>query len=318
MQSLLVQLQYELKHFNVKNNSIQSVFIGGGTPSTVDPILFKPLFDLIKPMLQKNIEITTEANPNSATKEWIKGMKSLGVNRISFGVQSFNNEKLKMLGRAHNKESAIQAIKNAKELGIENISLDLIYATNMDTNELLQNDLDIAFSLPINHLSAYSLTIEEGTVFQNFPEKAKEKEDQTIWFLKQIQKKGFEQYEISNFGTYKSKHNLGYWRLENYIGLGAGAVGFLDNKRFYPTKSIEDYIQDPLNISIENIKQEDRLFEQFFLGMRSSVGIKASLLNDKQKEKAIILIEENKLYIKDNIYFNNNYLIADELALFLE
>ncbi|HEX5670860.1 MAG TPA: radical SAM family heme chaperone HemW, partial [Sulfuricurvum sp.] len=197
MDALGIQLEYELKRFNVNSsNLIETVFIGGGTPSTVDPKLYIPIFDRIRPYLQKNAEITSEANPNSATKEWLRGMRELGVNRISFGVQSFDDEKLKKLGRAHNTQHAIEAIKNASIIGYEHLSLDLIYGVQGDTKNLLKSDIAQAFSLPIDHISLYALTIEEDTAFEKSPEMANEELDLTQWLFDEISTRGFDQYEI--------------------------------------------------------------------------------------------------------------------------
>ena len=317
MHALLVQLKYELQRFDTKKESIETIFIGGGTPSTIEPELYKPIFKLIKPYLNKNIEITSEANPNSATKEWLLGMHSLGVNRISFGVQSFNQEKLRLLNRAHSAQDARKAILDAKDIGFKNISLDLIYATYGDTKELLENDLKIASSLPINHLSAYALTIEEGTPFESKPNMSKETLELTTWFFDKISTLGFKQYEISNFGTYQSIHNLGYWKYADYIGLGSGAVGKLNLKRFYPTAIIENYIIDPLSIKIEKLSLEDKKIEQIFLGLRSCVGIDIAILNSDEQKRATILLDEKKLFLKNDTIYNYEYLLADEIALFL-
>jgi len=316
MKALAVQLQYELSRFSVKNKEIETVFIGGGTPSTVEPKLYKALFDTLKPFLAKNIEITSEANPNSATKQWLEGMYKLGVNRISFGVQSFNKEKLRLLNRAHSKEDAISAILNAQKIGYKNLSLDLIYATLGDTKELLQNDLDEAFKLPINHLSAYALTIEEGTPFENKPHMAKETIELTEWVFEKIKLK-FKQYEISNFGSYKSTHNLGYWEYRDYIGLGSGAVGKLGLQRFYPNPNLELYIENPLDIKVEKLNEEDKKIEQIFLGLRSCIGIEKNILNDNELQKAQLLVNEEKLILKSDTFYNPNYLLADEIALFI-
>ena len=243
-------------------------------------------------------------------------MFELGVNRISFGVQSFDTNKLKLLNRSHSKEDAIDSINNAKEIGFQNLSLDLIYATLGDSKELLQNDLKEAFKLPINHLSAYALTIEEGTVFESKPHMSKETLTLTKWFFTQIKQK-FEQYEISNFGSYKSKHNLGYWKYEDYIGSGSGAVGKLDLKRFYPDTNLEKYIQNPLNIRVENLSEEDKKIEQLFLGLRSSVGIDKNILNKSELKNTLILVKEKKLILLDGTFYNTNYLLADEIALFI-
>ncbi|WP_324171246.1 radical SAM family heme chaperone HemW [Sulfurimonas sp.] len=317
MKALLLQLKHELKKFNAKEKKITTIFIGGGTPSTISTNLYEPLFHLINPYLSKDVEITSEANPNSANLEWLEEMYKLGVNRISFGVQSFNNKKLKLLNRTHNKSDAIKSIQNAKKVGFKNISLDLIYATLGDTKELLQKDLKIAFSLPVNHLSAYALTIEEGTPFESKPQMSKENLELTSWLFEEIKLNGFEQYEISNFGTYKSTHNLGYWKYEDYIGLGSGAVGKLSHKRFYPTVILEDYIKSPLQAREEELSQEDIRIEKIFLGFRSCVGVKMDILSNYEQERANILVQEKKLSLKNKILYNFEYLLADELALFL-
>ena len=317
MEALHTQLEFELKRFNAKELQIESLFIGGGTPSTVSPKLYENIFKTIKPYLTCNAEVTTEANPNSATKEWLKGMYKLGVNRISFGVQSFNKEKLKLLNRAHTDIQAKEAIVNANEIGFTNISLDLIYATAGDTKELLLNDLESAFSLPINHLSAYALTIEEGTSFESKPHMSKEKIELTEWFFTNIESYGFKQYEISNFGSYQSIHNLGYWQYKDYIGLGSGAVGKLGLNRFYPTSNLENYINNPLDINTEVLSKEDKKIECIFLGLRSSVGININVLNTDELKKAKLLVDENKLIYKNDTFYNINYLLADEIALFI-
>jgi oxygen-independent coproporphyrinogen-3 oxidase len=302
----------------VQPDSIETIFIGGGTPSTIDPALYEPVFKTIAPYLKKGAEITSEANPNSATQSWLEEMKALGVNRISFGVQSFNNEKLKMLGRAHHRDDAIRAITEASEAGFEHISLDLIYATASDTQEILEQDLQKAFSLPIDHLSAYALTIEEGTVFEKRPEVAKEKLELTTSFFTAIKERGFKQYEISNFGTYRSKHNLGYWKYKPYLGIGAGAVGCINEIREYPHKNIEAYIADPLYITSEALTQEEIKSERIFLGLRSIVGVDAALLNTKELQRAQLLVDETKLTCKNGVFYNTDYLLSDEIALFIE
>ena len=317
MIALKTQLQDELQRFNAKEQSIETVFIGGGTPSTVSPELYAPIFELLKPFLHDNLEITSEANPNSATEEWLEGMKNLGVNRISFGVQSFNKEKLKILNRAHSPEQAITAINEAYHVGFKNISLDLIYATLGDTKELLLHDINTAFELPINHISAYALTIEEGTAFESKPQMSAEQLSLTSWIFQTIQERGFKQYEISNFGTYNSAHNLGYWTYKDYMGVGCGAVGKLKNQRFYPSSILEEYIKNPCEVKIETLSEEDIKIEKIFLGLRSSVGISASLLDKQELERANLLVDEKKLFKKKDVFYNEDYLLADEIALFI-
>ena len=317
MEALLKQLRYELQRFDVKEKRIETLFIGGGTPSTVPVKLYEKVFELLRPFLKEDAEITTEANPNSATKEWLKGMKKLGVNRVSFGVQSFNNEKLKFLNRAHDSKEALRAVHDAKEVGIQNISIDIIYATALDTKELLENDLKTAFSLPVNHISAYALTIEEGTFFEKTPEAANEKLSLTNFLFERIKEKGFEQYEISNFGKYKSRHNLGYWQYKNYIGAGAGAVGCKNGMRLYPHTDIDAYIKNPLHVKEEILSDEDQKTEKLFLGLRSIVGVDENILTPDELKRADLLVEEKKLYKNGNKLYNHDYLLSDEIALFI-
>ncbi len=317
MQAINKQLQSELSIFKPAKKSIKSLFIGGGTPSTIKPQLYKNFFNLIKPFLQTDAEITTEANPNSASLSWLEGMKKLGVNRISFGVQSFDDDKLKFLGRNHDKKTAISAIKNASKSGFENISLDLIYGTSKDSKSLLAEDLKIAKSLPINHISAYSLTIEENTTFFKTPNVARDSLSLAKFFTQKIIKEGFLQYEISNFGIYQSKHNIGYWAQDDYIGIGAGAVGFLKNRRFYPHKDIERYISDPMYKKTENLSQDALHVEAIFLGLRSKLGVELNTFTPQELKNIDILLQESRLEKKGDKIYNRDYFLSDELTLFI-
>ena len=317
MKALHKQLSFELERFEAKEKSIKTLFIGGGTPSTVSPELYRPIFELLKPYLQKDAEITTEANPNSATKVWLEGMKDLGVNRVSFGVQSFNENKLKELNRAHTPKQAKESIITAKDIGFKHLSLDLIYNYKNDTKALLSNDIKQAFELPIDHISAYELTIEDGTKFSSTPEVRQEDENLAFFVADEIKKRGFTHYEISNFGTYQSRHNKGYWELENYIGAGAGAVGFLKDTRYYPQTNIDSYINDPLNTKEEHLTSDELLTEKIFLGLRSCIGIEKSILSDKMIKNARLLCQEKKLRCNDTHFYNDNFFLSDELVLFI-
>ena len=316
MQALYRQLSYELERFDVQPGSIETLFIGGGTPSTIDPELYKPVFELITPYLAEDAEMTTEANPNSASESWLRGMKALGINRISFGVQSFDAEKLKALNRAHSPKEAVEAIEAAKRLGLKHLSLDLIYNFQRDSKELLLSDIDQAFSLPIDHISAYELTIEAGTHFAKQPGKRQEDEALARFVVQSIRERGFTQYEISNFGSYQSRHNKGYWRLKNYIGAGAGAVGFLKNRRYYPQTDIDAYIADPLKIKEEYLTADELLTEKIFLGLRSDIGVKKALLTSAMRSRAEELLNE-KLTFTNGTYYNMDFFLADEIALYL-
>jgi len=182
---------------------------------------------------------------------------------------------------------------------------------------LLESDIKQAFELPVDHISAYELTIEDGTKFSSTPEVAQEDENLAFFVSEEIRKRGFKAYEISNFGTYQSSHNKGYWELENYIGAGAGAVGFLRDTRFYPQTDIERYISDPLNITEEHLTADELLTEKIFLGLRSCIGIDKSILSDAMIQNAQFLCAEGKLKCNETHFYNENFFLSDELVLFI-
>jgi len=310
-------LMWQLENFNISKNSVETLFIGGGTPSVASYKHYKTIFETLKNYLTDNCEITIEANPNSATKDWLKGIKELGVNRVSFGVQSFNNQKLKELNRAHNSKDAILAVNNANKVGFKDISIDIIYDFYLDTKELLLNDINYAFNLPINHISTYELTIEKATEFNNKPEVKANKESFNFLVRDEIIKRGFNWYEVSNYGNYKSKHNIGYWKHNNYLGVGAGAVGFIDNFRYYPHTNVDKFIKEPFFYKKEFLTKDDILTEKIFLGFRSLVGVDINILDKNMINRANFLVKESKLEFKDNRYFNRDYFLSDELALFI-
>jgi oxygen-independent coproporphyrinogen III oxidase len=321
MNALKLQLRNNLDNYVIKHNKkIETVFIGGGTPSTIKPVEYEEIFEMIKPYLEEFAEITTEANPNSASLEWLQSMKNLGVNRVSFGVQSFDNDKLKFLGRAHNSNSAIKAIQNANSIGFKGINCDIIYGVQNDTLESMKKDFDTAFSLPITHLSAYSLTIEEGTKFFDRSSVKIDDEELSYKIFDYINTKGFHQYEISNFAKNKeseSKHNYGYWQHKEYLGVGAGAVGYVNHNRYYPSKSLEEYIKNPLGCELEEIDENDIKTEKILLGFRCLNGVEISLFNEQELKKIDDLVNYDKVYIENDKVFNKNFLLSDELALYI-
>ncbi len=317
MEALAQHLAHELERFEATPGNIETLFIGGGTPSTVDPMLYEPIFELLSPYLQNDAEITTEANPNSASKSWLLGMRELGVNRVSFGVQSFDTAKLKALNRAHSPAQAVEAVQTAHALGFAHLSLDLIYNYQGDSESLLAADIAQAFALPVDHISAYELTIEAGTHFAKRPTVRQENDDLAFFVAEQIRQRGFAHYEISNFGDYQSHHNKGYWELKDYIGAGAGAVGFFKNRRFYPQEGIEAYIADPLAVRQELLDEDALRTERLFLGLRSNVGVPKTILTDDMHQRAALLCSEQKLNEDANRYYNPNFFLSDELALYI-
>ncbi len=307
-------------YFNLKLSKfekVNSIFIGGGTPSTLNYMNYYNIMEYIKKQANDNVEITIEINP-SVKKEWINEMIELGVNRFSMGVQSFNEEKLKFLGRNHTKKKAIDIIEylNNKEV---RFGIDLIYDTKLDSKSLLEKDLEYIKSFEIKHISAYSLIIENKTKFENKHNYKLNDDNMAFWLNDRLLDIGLNPYEVSNYAkdeTYHSIHNLGYWSKKNYLGFGAGAIGSTDNKRYYNEKDIEKYIKNQSIENIEILNKEDEILESIFLGLRSIVGVDINLI--KNKHKIDILIEEDKIYKKGNKIYNKNFFLADEIALYLD
>lgn len=319
MKALNIQLKHDLENY-CKDKTLETVFIGGGTPSTIKIEDYEETFKILENYIDKNTEITSESNPNSATKDWLQGMKNYGVNRISFGVQSFQENKLKELNRAHNAKSAITAIQNASCIGFDSINCDIIYGFKTDTFDNLKEDFSLAFSLPITHLSAYSLTLEEGTKFFNKSEVKIDDEELSYKIFDFLEKNGFSQYEISNFArgeNYHSKHNFGYWQHKEYLGVGAGAVGYVNNKRYYPNKDLDEYIKNPTSYEVEELSNDDIKVEKVLLGFRCILGVELSVFTEDELKRVNHLIEEEKIYIKDKNVFNKNFLLADEISLYI-
>lgn len=327
MKALKKQLISDIENY-LDNELIETVFIGGGTPSTIKAKEYEDIFEIIEKYLKKDAEITIECNPNSATKDWLEDLKKLGVNRVSFGVQSFDDKKLKFLNRAHNSKMAKEAIQNASCIGFNSINCDIIYGVKGDTLKSLQKDFDTIFSLPVTHISAYSLTIEEGTKFflqesikhKDKPSVKIDDEEISYKLFDYLSKNGFYQYEISNFAKstkQQSKHNFGYWQHKNYLGVGAGAVGFVNKKRYYPSKNLEEYISNPSSYEYEELSNDDIKVEKVLLGLRCINGFKKSLLNNEELKRIDDLIDDGKIYIKDEYIINKNFLLADEIALYI-
>lgn len=318
-QALLRQWNEELTTLEIPLKSLPTLYIGGGTPSTLPLPLMEKIFDAILPYLAMDAEITVEANPGSATRAWLEGIKNLGATRLSLGVQSFHPHKLAWLGRRHSDKEAEECVYMAQQAGFKHLSIDLIYATPLDTPELLEAEAERAASLPIDHLSAYALTIEEGTPFAKEGRCTHEHEEElSVLMLSLLKQAGFIPYEISNFSRgYISRHNSGYWEGRDYIGLGAGAVGLRNGVRYYPKKNIDEYIADPLTHTLEPLSPHDRHIEEIFLGLRSYIGLKSAHLTPIERERAELLANEGKLQCHPDGYYNPNFLLADELALYL-
>ncbi|WP_300701708.1 radical SAM family heme chaperone HemW [uncultured Campylobacter sp.] len=319
--ALMKDLKFYFRFLNIKKQSIKTLFIGGGTPSIVDAKFYEEIFKFLNCFLNDKCEITSEANPNSSNEFWLKEMKNFGVNRLSFGAQSFNEKKLKFLGRNHGQKSIYDSINNAFKLGFKNINLDLIYDTKLDDKKMLNYEISHLKSIKnlIKHISAYNISIEKNTAFANKEHFKKNAYLLMKYFINSIKELGFKQYEISNFGKI-CKHNLAYWQGKEYLACGLSSVSFYKKQRFYTHKTLKEYIQNPIFRSVEKLDDKSLNLEHLFLGLRSVVGINSNKISQEQREKAFFLSRAKKLVYNERKkkFFNPNYLLSDELALFLQ
>lgn len=311
--ALLKDLRHTIRHFNVVD--IASVFVGGGTPNFVDSKHYIPIFTFLEPFLANDCEITFEANPNLLSESWLVEAKHIGLNRLSFGIQSFYDDKLQMLERTHRKDDISISFSIASR-HIENISLDLIYDCKLDTRERVLYELESALNMPINHLSAYSLSIDSKSRFgDNNLYDLQAKESFGYILSDFLHSRNFRQYEVSNFAlTNKCRHNIGYWSGAEYLGVGASAVGRVENIRYVAPANIEHYIAQPLERKCEILSQSDLNFESVFMGFRSEVGVKKGLL---KQDKLYHALTNNLCREENGQIYANDFFIADSLSLYL-
>ena len=288
----------ELKLYqqNVGFSNLQSIYIGGGTPTALSVEQIQPLFDFLTEQIQMNQiqEFSIEANPENLTRDKIQYLKAQGVNRFSLGVQTFHESLLKRIGRKHQAQEVIQAVANLKQCGIKNINLDLIYAIPGQTLYELRDDLRQVISLEVEHISAYSLIVEEHTqLYLAYMRDQIELTDNEIEAkmyevtIETLTEAGYEHYEISNFAKSKpSLHNQWYWKNETYIGVGLGAHGYVKGQRYQNTRSINTYIEllkDGKLPMIEShaLTKEEMIEEEMFLGLRLLKGVNLKAISDK-------------------------------------
>ncbi len=229
------------------NISFDTVYIGGGTPTVMSVSLWKRLLDSLKKILKNSCENTVEANPESLSKEKLKLFLEYNINRISIGVQSLNDNKLKFLGRIHNAERGIKAVMEAKECGFYNISIDLIYGCLNEVSKSWEKELAKAIKLPVTHISCYALSCEPNTDFYKLKENIDDREVAKMYAFNMsfLPKKGYKQYEVSNFALdgFECKHNLKYWEGSFYLGIGASAVSYIDGMRKKNISDVREYIK---------------------------------------------------------------------------
>lgn len=228
--ALIRDLEQEVP--SIWGRTIQSIFIGGGTPSLFSAEAYDRLFSSLRALLpiSHNAEITLEANPGTFEQQRFADYLSLGINRLSIGIQSFNNESLQALGRIHDSQQAIKAVETAHKVGFENFNLDLMFGLPHQTEKAARNDIETAIALEPTHLSYYQLTIEPNTLFHQQPPTLPDDDPIIDWQIDsqhRLAKAGFEQYEVSAYAKDKKQcqHNVNYWRFGDYLGIGAGAHG---------------------------------------------------------------------------------------------
>lgn len=277
-------------------DALESVYIGGGTPTALSVEQIQPLFDFLNQNLSFNQikEFSIEANPENLTLDKIEYLKNQGVNRFSLGVQTFHESLLKKIGRKHQAQEVIRAVQNLKQCGIKNINLDLIYAIPGQTIEELRQDLRQVISLGVEHVSAYSLIVEEHTqLYLSYMKDQIELTDNEVEAkmyevtIEMLTEAGYEHYEISNFAkSNPSLHNQWYWKNEMYIGVGLGAHGYVKGHRYQNTRSINTYIEllkDEKLPIIESheLTKEERIEEEMFLGLRLLKGVNLEFISRK-------------------------------------
>ena len=279
--------ELEMRKKYLKGEYVETIYFGGGTPSQLEEEDFRLIFDVIREQygMEHCREITLEANPDDLTPDYLKMLASLPFNRISMGIQTFDDTTLQLLKRRHTSRTAIEAVHRCRETGFQNISIDLIYGLPGETKERWENDLRQAISLDVEHISAYHLTYEEDTPIYNMLKQHQIEEvdeDSSLQFftllIEHLQEAGYEHYEISNFcrpGKY-SRHNTSYWKGIPYLGCGPSAHSFNGTTREWNVSSIDLYIKgiegDRRNFETENLDQTTRYNEFIITTIRTVWG----------------------------------------------
>lgn len=299
-----------------KGEKLETIYIGGGTPSCLDLDDLNKLFKIIKRFkLEKKYEFTMEVNPENIDLDKLILMKNNNVNRISIGIESTNNDILKYLNRKYDYEMILEKIKLIKKVGFENINVDLMYAIKNETFNDLEKDIDNLIKLDINHISTYSLMIEPNTVFSINKEKNIDEELDYLMYQKicnKLKENGFIHYEVSNFSKvgFESRHNLVYWHNKEYYGFGLGASGYINKVRYDNTKSMNNYLKGNYILNKEYLSDKDIISYELILGFRLINGINKKDFYNKYKKELIEMYNIKEL-------IKNNDLIDDGENIFI-
>ena len=317
--------------------SLDTIYIGGGTPSQLSPRHLKILFDHIDKVFSNNAtEVTIEMNPDDVTEEYAHALSQLPVNRVSMGAQTFDDTRLRFLNRRHNARQVPQAVKTLREAGISNISIDLMYGFPGETIDNWQDDITKALDLGVEHLSAYCLMIEEGTVLyektrngenERMRECDEELERQMYYTLtERLKAAGYEHYEISNFALpgRRSRHNSSYWTDLPYIGLGAAAHSYDGRSRCWNVADIRQYINGIENgspvIDQEWLNDDSRYNDRVMLSLRTCEGIDLSTLQPADRTYLLSLAQkyiDNRLLTAegDHLRLSNEGLFVSDMIM---
>ena len=277
VEALLAEIQARK---NETGEPIRTIYLGGGTPSTLEPQDIQRLLEAVG--TNEAEEITMELNPGDAIPEYLRQLREAGINRLSIGIQSFKDHLLELIGRRHNATQAIDAVHMAQEAGFDNISIDLMYALPTQTINQWIADIEIALHLGIQHISCYGLMYEEGTVLTRRMEagelEAIDEDTENAMYdylCKRLKESGFVHYEVSNFALpgYEAKHNCSYWNGTPYIGIGAGAHSYVGKVRSWNASDVEAYIQGTAKREQETLTDKDIYNERIMLGLRTNKGV---------------------------------------------
>ncbi len=301
-----------------KGARVSTVYLGGGTPSFLNEKELERLAGLVRRnfICGPDSEWTIEANPESLDLSKAKFLKSLGMNRLSLGVQSLSDRYLKFLGRNHDRNGALRAYDHARKAGFDNINLDLMFDFPEQTSDELTQDVQAMTALESEHVSLYSLTIEENSRF--FAKQLKLDDEERlaahyVLICELLEKAGVCQYEVSNFCSDRraSQHNMNYWNGGSYIGLGVGAHGYLDHRRFWNVSRLQDYFSgvDASGEAVEgfeNLTPQTRLMERVLFGLRMNDGI---CLQDIEQSAGVTLTVERSKMIDD--FVNDGFFVRE-------
>lgn len=314
--SYLNELEKEILKYYDKDK-IKTLYIGGGTPSSLNKNQLKRLFQIIKIFdICENYEFTFEMNVNDVNDEILSILKENKVNRISLGIESFNDINLKFMNRKHNKNDIKLAIQKLRNFGFDNINVDFMFALPIETYSMFLKDLKEFIKLNVEHISTYSLIIEENTILSYKKiEPIKEELDYKMYkkICDTLRKKGYVHYEVSNFSkpNKQSIHNLTYWNNQEYYGFGLGAHGYISELRYENTRSFNDYLKGNYRINEMIVSKKECMENEIILGLRKLEGINVKDFFDKfnvniQDEFNIIPLIKERMLVLDNEFIKIN------------